>query len=89
MKILPDSYALIEFYKGSKEGEKVKKHLRKGNVIISSICTYEVLFNLGRYYSKKAAEGTIRALYGTDNQMNAAHGSDSEESFKREYAIFF
>lgn len=44
---------------------------------------------LGDTDSRKAAQGTIRALYGTDIQMNATHGSDSEESFKREYAIFF
>jgi len=44
---------------------------------------------LGDTDSRKAAEGTIRALYGTDIQMNVAHGSDSRESFEREYAVFF
>jgi nucleoside-diphosphate kinase len=44
---------------------------------------------LGDTDSRKASPGTIRALYGTDKQMNAAHGSDSEESFLREAAVFF
>jgi len=44
---------------------------------------------MGDTDSSKAADGTIRALYGTDKRANAVHGADSEESFKREYAIFF
>jgi nucleoside-diphosphate kinase len=44
---------------------------------------------LGDTDSRNAAPGTIRALYGKDEQMNAAHGSDSAESFERESAIFF
>lgn len=32
---------------------------------------------------------SIRALYGTDNTRNAAHGSDSEQSAKRELHFFF
>jgi nucleoside diphosphate kinase len=44
---------------------------------------------LGDTDSRKAAPGTVRALYGTDNQKNAAHGSDSADSFERECAIFF
>jgi nucleoside-diphosphate kinase len=44
---------------------------------------------LGSTDSKKAAPGTIRALYGQDERMNAAHGSDSGESFERESVIFF
>ncbi len=44
---------------------------------------------LGHTDSRKAAPGTVRALYGTDNRKNAAHGSDSDDSFERECAIFF
>lgn len=44
---------------------------------------------MGETDSRKAANGTIRALYGANKQTNAVHGSDSEESFKRESAIFF
>ncbi len=38
---------------------------------------------------KKAAEGTIRRLYATDIEKNAAHGSDSTESASTEIPYFF
>jgi nucleoside-diphosphate kinase len=37
----------------------------------------------------KAAEGTIRADFGTDIQCNASHGSDAPETAKFEIAYFF
>jgi nucleoside-diphosphate kinase len=37
----------------------------------------------------KAAEGTIRKLFGDNVGENAVHGSDSPESAKRELGIFF
>lgn len=37
--------------------------------------------------ARKKGETSIRALYGTENPHNAGHGSDSEESFKREHGI--
>jgi nucleoside-diphosphate kinase len=37
----------------------------------------------------KAAEGTIRADFGTDIQCNASHGSDAAETAKFEIAYFF
>jgi len=37
----------------------------------------------------KAAPGTIRGDFGLDISNNLVHGSDSEESAKREIALFF
>jgi nucleoside-diphosphate kinase len=37
----------------------------------------------------KAAEGTVRKLYGTDVGENATHGSDGPESARFEIAWFF
>jgi len=37
----------------------------------------------------KAEAGTIRALYGTDVQNNAVHGSDAPETAASEIAFFF
>ncbi|MEI6684263.1 MAG: nucleoside-diphosphate kinase [Bacteroidota bacterium] len=37
----------------------------------------------------KAAEGTIRKLYGKNMGENAVHGSDSDESAEREASFFF
>jgi len=37
----------------------------------------------------EAAPGTIRADLATSNRLNLTHGSDSEESAKREIGLFF
>ena len=44
---------------------------------------------MGATHSKEAAEGTIRALYGTDIERNAIHGSDSPENAAIESSFFF
>lgn len=36
-----------------------------------------------------AASGTLRALYGTNIERNAIHGSDSPETAHKELAFFF
>jgi len=44
---------------------------------------------MGATNSAEAAEGTVRALYGTDIERNAIHGSDSAENATLELAFFF
>lgn len=44
---------------------------------------------MGATDPKKAAPGTLRALYGDNVGENAVHGSDSLASATRELAIFF
>jgi nucleoside-diphosphate kinase len=44
---------------------------------------------IGSTNPKDAAKGTIRALYGTNIQENAVHGSDSDENALKEAAFFF
>jgi nucleoside-diphosphate kinase len=44
---------------------------------------------MGATDPKKAAPGTIRALFGDNVGENAVHGSDSLQSAQRELAIFF
>jgi len=44
---------------------------------------------IGSTNPKDAAPGTIRALYGTNIQENAVHGSDSDENAAREASFFF
>ncbi len=44
---------------------------------------------MGATNSAEAAEGTVRALYGTDIECNAIHGSDSEENAALELSFFF
>lgn len=44
---------------------------------------------MGATDPKKAAPGTVRALFGDSVGENAVHGSDSAESAQRELALFF
>ena len=44
---------------------------------------------MGATDSQKAAEGTIRNLYGSDVEKNAIHGSDAPETAAAERAFFF
>ena len=44
---------------------------------------------MGATDPKKAAPGTIRALFGDSVGENAVHGSDSPQSAKRELQLFF
>jgi nucleoside-diphosphate kinase len=44
---------------------------------------------LGPTDSRKAAKGTIRGDFGTDNCVNILHASDGEESARAEIARFF
>lgn len=44
---------------------------------------------MGATNSAEAADGTVRALYGTNIERNAIHGSDSPENAAVELAFFF
>ena len=44
---------------------------------------------IGATDPKKAADGTLRRLYGADVGENALHGSDSPETAQNEVAYFF
>jgi nucleoside-diphosphate kinase len=44
---------------------------------------------IGNTDPSKAEPGTIRAKFATDIQMNAVHGSDSDENAEREAKFFF
>ena len=44
---------------------------------------------MGATNSVEAADGTVRALYGTDIERNAIHGSDSPENAAIELGFFF
>ena len=44
---------------------------------------------MGATNSAEAADGTVRALYGTNIERNAVHGSDSPENARLELAFFF
>ncbi len=65
------------------EGPVIVMVLEKEN----AIADYREL--MGATNPKEAKEGTIRALFGTDIERNAVHGSDSKESAAFEIGYFF
>lgn len=71
---------LVEFMSS---GPIVAAVLRKDNAVEA----YRAF--IGSTNPKDAAAGTIRALYGTNIQENAVHGSDSDENAAKEAAFFF
>jgi nucleoside-diphosphate kinase len=72
--------ALVEFMSS---GPVVVMVLRHGDAV------EEFRKLIGSTDPAKAEKGTVRALYGTSVQMNAVHGSDSDENAKREAGFFF
>lgn len=44
---------------------------------------------IGATDPQKAEEGTVRKIFATSVQMNAVHGSDSDENAEREAGFFF
>jgi nucleoside-diphosphate kinase len=64
-------------------GPIVAAVLRKDNAI------EEYRKFIGSTNPKDAAPGTVRALFGTNIQENAVHGSDSDENAIKEAAFFF
>ena len=72
--------ALVEFMTS---GPVVVMVLRHGNAVEQ----FRKL--IGNTDPAKAEPGTVRAEFATDIQMNAVHGSDSDENADREAKFFF
>jgi nucleoside-diphosphate kinase len=85
-----------EFYAEHKErpffGELVS-FMTSGPVVLMALKGENAVMRnreiMGATDPKKAAPGTIRALFGDNVGENAAHGSDSLASAERELKIFF
>lgn len=58
-------------------------------VVEKSHCIEELRKLVGNTDPKKAEEGTIRSIVGTDIQQNGVHASDSPANAKKEIAFFF
>ena len=71
---------LVEFMSS---GPIVAAVLRKDNAVEA----YRTF--IGATNPRDAAPGTVRALYGTNIQENAVHGSDSDENAQKEASFFF
>ncbi len=63
MTVLIDSWAWIEYFKGSKSGEKAKKYIENDEIaIISAINIAEVYRWILKFYSEKVAEEKIEVM---------------------------
>ncbi len=69
------------------------KFMSSGPVIVAQLskpnAVEEFRKLIGSTNPEEAAEGTIRKLFGKSIQMNAIHGSDSDENAQRECKFFF
>lgn len=85
-----------EFYAEHKErpffGELVS-FMTSGPVVLMALHGENAVMKnrevMGATDPKKAAPGTIRALFGDSMGENSVHGSDSPASAERELALFF
>jgi nucleoside-diphosphate kinase len=92
----PERKTLEEFYsvhKGKPFFEPFMSFVTSGPIIAAALeadsAVERVRGIIGSTDSKKAAPGTLRSLYGTDNRRNLVHASDSRENAKREIEFFF
>jgi nucleoside-diphosphate kinase len=73
--------------------EELVGFITSGDVIVARVSGREAIGVLrglmGATDPAKAAQGTIRGDFGIEITENLVHGSDSQESAKRELALFF
>jgi nucleoside-diphosphate kinase len=89
----PQAEGFYEIHKGKPFFEGLIEFMTSGPVIVM-ILRYENAVEefrkiIGSTDPNKAEPGTIRKLYGVSVQMNAVHGSDSDENAIREAGFFF
>ena len=85
-----------EFYdvhKGKSFFENLISFMTSGPIVAAVLrhenCVGYVRQVIGNTDPAKAADGTIRKLYGDSLTENAVHASDSDENARREIAIVF
>ena len=85
--------AFYEIHRGKPFFERLCVFMSSGPVVAAilekdnAVTDYRRL--IGATDPRKAGEGTLRKLFGASVEMNAVHGSDSDENAVREAAFFF
>lgn len=73
--------------------DEVTTYMASGKIAAVSLgkinCVADLRTLVGSTDPLKAADGTIRHLYGTNIQENAVHASDSPENAEQELRFFF
>ena len=85
-----------EFYKVHQTKsfyDELCSYLSSGPIVVMVLEGENAVLNnreiMGATDPKKAAEGTIRKLYGLSIDKNSVHGSDSIENAQKEIQFFF
>jgi nucleoside-diphosphate kinase len=85
--------AFYEIHRERPFFEGLVRFMTEGPVVVAALEREDPVAHLrkamGATDSKKAEQGTLRNLYGTDIERNAIHGSDSAENAAREVGFFF
>ena len=73
--------------------EKLIDYVTSGPAVVMILSGEEAISRarglMGPTDSREAKKGTITGDYGKDNTINVIHGSDSEDSARREIELFF
>ena len=90
---LPQVHALYKEHKGQSFYPGLIESMMSGDVVAMVIAGEFAIGAVrtinGATDPDKATPGTIRALYGEELPYNTVHGSDSQEGYEREVAIWF
>jgi nucleoside-diphosphate kinase len=80
-------------HKGRGFFDELTQFMSRGPVVVSVLEREDAIAKyrdvIGATDPAKAADGTVRKLYGANVGENAVHGSDKEESAAREVGYFF
>ncbi len=95
-KVLLTKQEVGDFYDVHKDKpffQEIVDFMSAGPVVIMELEKEDAILKnreiMGATDPEKAAEGTIRALYGESISTNAVHGSDALETAQKEIAFFF
>jgi nucleoside-diphosphate kinase len=84
---------LYEVHRGKAFYESLVNYITSGPIVAMLVEGREAINVvrklMGKTNGAEADPGTIRGDFSTGIEKNLVHGSDSEDSFRREYPIFF
>ncbi|MGQ9917125.1 MAG: nucleoside-diphosphate kinase [Bryobacteraceae bacterium] len=89
----PEAEGFYAVHRGKGFFQELVAFMTEGPVVILALEREDAVAKwrevMGATDPKKAAPGTVRALYGTDIGRNASHGSDGAETAAFELSWFF
>ncbi len=84
---------LYDVHRGKKFFEDLVSYITSGPIVAMIVEGRDAINVVRRIMGKtngaEAESGTIRGDFSTGIEKNLVHGSDSPESFKREYTVIF